>query len=160
MKNPQNTNKVAGLDVKVLPVGAAGEANEKDLPPVVPTVRAAEPHSDFNFGFAKNDSLATPSDAAQALKAVELPLLTDVRMRALDRTHDMVALHTLRLVESKADVLSVMLKPAVGMEVSLELRQHAGGVTAQATLLRGDHVFLNQHWPELQRRLEQRGITL
>ena len=49
-------------------------------------------------------------------------MLTDVRMRALDRTHDMVALHALRLVESKADVLSVMIKPAVGMELSLELR--------------------------------------
>jgi hypothetical protein len=33
-------------------------------------------------------------------------------------------------------------------------------VEAQATLTRGDHQFLNQHWPELQQRLELRGIKL
>jgi len=160
MKNPQNTNKVAGSEVKVLPVGGGGETKEKDLPTVVPTVRAAEPHSDFNLAYAKGDAADHLADAGQALKAVELPLLTDVRMRALDRAHDMVALHAMRLAESKSEVLSVMIRPAVGMELSLELRQHADGVTAQATLLRGDHDFLNQHWPELQHRLEQRGITL
>lgn len=81
-------------------------------------------------------------------------------MRALERAHDMVSLHSMRLVESKLDMLSVVIKPAVGMELALDLRQQAGSVEAQATLLRGDHQFLNQHWSELQQRLEQRGIKL
>jgi hypothetical protein len=81
-------------------------------------------------------------------------------MRAVERTHDMMALHSMRLVESKSDSLSVVIKPAVGTELSLELRQRDGGVEAQATLTRGDHQFLNQHWPELQQRLELRGIKL
>jgi hypothetical protein len=54
----------------------------------------------------------------------------------------------------------VVIKPSVGTELSLELRHRNGGVEAQATLTRGDHQFLNQHWPELQQRLEQRGIKL
>ena len=49
---------------------------------------------------------------------------------------------------------------AIGTELSLELRHHPDGVEAQATLTRGDHQFLSQHWPELQQRLEQRGIKL
>jgi len=53
-----------------------------------------------------------------------------------------------------------MIKPAVGTELSLELRQHANGVEARAALVRGDHEFLSQHWSELQQRLEQRGIKL
>jgi hypothetical protein len=81
-------------------------------------------------------------------------------MRALDRAHDMMTLHTMRLVESKSDMLSVIIKPAVGTELSLELRQHAGGVEVRATLTRGDHEFLSQHWPDLQQRLELRGIKL
>ena len=81
-------------------------------------------------------------------------------MRAVERTHDMMALHAMRLVESNSDSLSVVIKPAVGTELSLELRQRNGGVEAQATLTRGDHQFLSQHWPELQQRLEQRGIKL
>jgi hypothetical protein len=162
MKNPQNMNKVAGMDVKVLPVGENGEADQKNLPLplLVPTVRASDSHgSDLNFGYTNGDSPAA-AETASNLQAVDLPLLSDTRMRALDRANDMVALHSMRLIESKTDVLSVMIKPAVGTELSLELRQHANGVEARAALVRGDHEFLSQHWSELQQRLEQRGIKL
>jgi len=162
MKNPQNMNKVAGMDVKVLPVGENGEADQKKLPLplLVPTVRASDGHgSDLNFGYTNGDSPAA-AETASNLQAVDLPLLSDTRMRALDRANDMVALHSMRLIESKTDVLSVMIKPAVGTELSLELRQHANGVEARAALVRGDHEFLSQHWSELQQRLEQRGIKL
>jgi len=91
---------------------------------------------------------------------LDLPALADARCAAVDRTHDMMVLHSMRLVESKSDVLSVVIKPAVGMELSLELHQHADGVEAQATLLRGDHQFLSEHWEDLQQRLELRAFKL
>jgi hypothetical protein len=163
MKNPQNTNNVAGPEVKVLPVGANGEAGEKNLPPCAtgtPT-RAAESRSlDWSFGPTDSSNHAPAVGHAQLFNVVDLPSLAEARMRALDRTHDMMALHAMRLVESKSDALSVVIKPAVGTELSLELRQRAGGVEAQATLMRGDREFLSQHWAELQQRLEQRGIKL
>jgi hypothetical protein len=161
MKNPQNANKVAGPDVKVLPVGEGGAAVQQNLPTqlLVPTVRAAENQGgSYNLSLATGDAPA--ADTASVLKAADLPLLTDMRMRAMDRMHDMVSLHAMRLMESKSDTLSVMIKPTVGTELSLELRQRGEGVEAQATLVRGDHELLSQHWTELQQRLEQRGIKL
>lgn len=163
MKNPQKATKVAGPDVKVLPVGQDGDAVEKNLPTqlLVSPVRAAENRgSDQNFTFGDGSNHAAVTESAQTLNMVDLPSLADARMRALERTHDMLALHSMRLVESKSDVLSVVIKPAVGTELSLELHQHEGGVEAHATLTRGDHQFLSQHWPELQQRLELRGIKL
>ena len=157
MKNPQNTNKVAGADVKVLPVGENGESGEPNLPALA---RAAEARgTDLNF-LADGGAHAPATEHASAFSVVDLPSLAEARLRALDRTHDMMALHAMRLVESTSDALSVVIKPAVGTELSLELRQHGGSVEAQATLTRGDRDFLSQHWPELQQRLEQRGIKL
>jgi hypothetical protein len=46
------------------------------------------------------------------------------------------------------------------MQLSLELRQHGGVIDAQAVLQRGDFGPLSQHWPELQQRLEERGVRL
>ncbi len=163
MKNPQKANKVAGPDVKVLPVSETGVAREKNLPtPLLGTPgRAMENRgADLNFSFSSGSGNAPVADNAPVLNAVDLPSLADARMRAVERAHDMMALHSMRLLESKSDALSVVIKPAVGTELSLELRQRNGGVEAQATLTRGDHQFLSQHWPELQQRLEQRGIKL
>jgi hypothetical protein len=161
MKNPQKTNKVAGPDAKVLPVLPNPEPREKNLPAglqsAVARVADINPDSPFSFSNGANQS---PSEKIPTLNVIDLPSLTDLRMRAVERTHDMVALHSMRLVESKSDSLSVIIKPAIGMELSLELRQRGDGVSAQATVTSGDHQFLNQHWPELQQRLEQRGIKL
>jgi hypothetical protein len=163
MKNPQKMNKVAGLDVKVLPVGETDSASEKNLPlPLLTTpVRPADSGSpNLNFAFANGNGNAPVADTTPVLNVVDLPSLADARMRAVERTHDMMALHSMRLVESKLDSMSVVIKPAVGTELSLELRQRNGSVEAQATLTRGDHQFLSDHWSELQQRLEQRGVKL
>ena len=85
---------------------------------------------------------------------------TEARLNTVARAHDMVSLHALRLVESKADAMSVVLKPDGGTELSLELRQRNGVVEASAVLAAGDHQYLNQHWADLQARLELRGIKL
>jgi len=161
MKNSPNLNKVAGLDVKILPVGETEDAPENNLPPtllVTPVRTADNPGVDLNSTFSNGS--APVADNATVLNTVDLPSLADARLRALDRAHDMMSLHSMRLVESQGDALSVVIKPAVGTELSLELKQRAGGVEAHATLTRGDHQFLSQHWPELQQRLELRGIKL
>jgi hypothetical protein len=162
MKNTKNTNKVAGPDVKVLPIGGNGTGREKNLPSplLVAPVRTDNGGADLNFSFSSGNGQAAVVENAPVLNVLDLPSLADARMRAVERTHDMMALHAMRLVESKSDTLSVVLKPAVGTELSLELRQRNGGVEAQATLTRGDHRFLSQHWPELQQRMELRGIKL
>jgi hypothetical protein len=163
MKKADNTTKVAGLDVKVLPVAGQESPRGYDLPPhlaVVP-VRAAENLApEFKGNFTPEDGALPAAPGVAPFNAVEIPALAEARLKAVERTHDMVALHAMRLVESKSDILSVVIKPAVGTELTLELRQRAGGVEAHAVLSRGDFQFLNQHWPELQQRLEQRGIKL
>jgi hypothetical protein len=161
MKNSQKTNNVAGMDAKVLPVADNGEPDEKILPPSPSLVRVADNRgSDLHFAFPNGDDHAPAAESTPLVNAIDLPSLADARTRSLDRAHDMVALHAMRLVESNSDTLSVVIKPAVGTELSLELRLHPDGVEARARLTRGDHEFLSQHWPELQQRLEQRGIKL
>lgn len=163
MKNPQKTNKVAGPDVKVLPVDETGPAREKNLPPVLlaAPVRAADNRgTDLNFAFANGNNEAPVADKTPVLNVLDLPSLADARLRAVERAHDMMTLHAMRLVESKSDSLSVVIKPAVGTELSLELRLRDGGVEALAKVTRGDDQFLSQHWSELQQRLELRGIKL
>jgi len=163
MKNSQKTTKVAEQDVKVLPVREDANAPDKNLPArlMVSPVRAADnSRSDVDITFAHGHNHQAVAETKPTANFLNLPALTDTRMRALERTQDMVALHAMRLVESKSDTLSVVIKPAVGMEMSLELHVNSNGIQAHATLTQGDRAFLNQYWPELQERLEQRGVKL
>ena len=161
MKNPSETNKVAGPSVKLLPVDDQGAAVENNLPSsaLVAGTHSAELGTNLNLGFAGGNH-ASNEETTRVLNSLDLPSLADASLRALDRTHDMLALQTMRLVESKMDALSVVIKPAIGTEISLDLRQLGDGVEARATLVRGDHQFLSEHWSDLQERLEQRGIKL
>jgi hypothetical protein len=56
--------------------------------------------------------------------------------------------------------MQVVIKPDAGTQLSLELRQQGGNVEVQAVLHQGDFNHLNQQWPDLQQRLEERGIRL
>jgi hypothetical protein len=100
-----------------------------------------------------NDSPAPTVTAA----AANSPTL-DVRV--LERTHDIVALHAMRLNDTNSDSLHVMVKPGAGIQLSLELRQSARGIEVHASLHKGDFEQLKQHWPDLQQRLEARGVRL
>jgi hypothetical protein len=73
---------------------------------------------------------------------------------------EMVVQHAVRMNGSSGDSLQVVIKPGAGTQLSLELRRHGDGVEVQAVLQQGDFGHLNQNWPELQQRLEQRGIRL
>jgi hypothetical protein len=80
--------------------------------------------------------------------------------RVLERTHDIVALHAMRLSEYGSDSLHVVVKPGAGIQLSLELRQSARGIEVHASLHKGDFDQLSQHWPDLQQRLEARGVRM
>jgi hypothetical protein len=161
MKKTENGNKVAGLDEQVLPGGTNGTAREavtSSHPSVAQTRVVENKNSDFNLPLP---ALTAPvADRSSSTNVIALPSLADTRMRDVERTQDMVSLHALRMVETKADSVSVVIRPGAGTELSLELRHRNGVVEAAAVLQRGDFQLMNQHWPELQQKLEQRGIKL
>jgi len=162
MKNTGKMNEIAGLTEKVLPGNAGLAADENNLPrPAIPPLATASngPMAAYSDSAAHVQQSSSALGGASASSAIISPVV-DLRSRALERTHDMVALQATRLVESGSDTLHVVIKPGAGMQLSLELRQQGDGIEAQAVLQRGDFNHLNQHWPELQQRLEQRGIRL
>jgi hypothetical protein len=85
---------------------------------------------------------------------------TDSRVRVLERTHDIVALHAMRLSETGSDSLHVVVKPGDGIQLSLELRKSQDGIEVHASLHKGDFEHLRQYWPELQQRMESRGVRV
>jgi hypothetical protein len=161
MNKSDKTNKVAGLTgktEKVLPGDGDSAAPGNNLPVADPHAKISAPGESSLMvgGAAANGSdPAVASGAAATVSAV-----VDIHTRALERTHDMVALHALRLVDSKSDSLNVVIKPGAGLQLSLEMRQRGDGIDIHAVLQHGDFEHLNQHWPELQERLEQRGVRL
>ncbi len=78
----------------------------------------------------------------------------------IEKTYDMVATNALRLASSGNDSMTIVIKPAADIQISLQLRQDGGGIAAQASLQQGDYHHLSQNWPDLQERLEQRGIQM
>ena len=164
MKKTEKMNKVAGLTVKtekVLPVGTDSATPEHKLPVVeVDPVPRISPRNGPAM-VVVGPSVKGPEQAeAPTADGVSASAAVDLRSRALDRTHDVLALHAMRLVDSQLDSLRVVIKPGAGMELSLEMRQHGDAIDARVVLQRGDFSHLSQHWPELQQRLEQRGIRL
>jgi hypothetical protein len=101
-----------------------------------------------------NDSSAPTVTAAEAAPS------SPIDARILERTHDIVALHAMRINESPSGSLHVVVKPGDGIQLSLELRQSARGIEVSASLNKGDFDQLKQHWPELQQRLEARGVRV
>ncbi len=159
MKNAENTIKVAGPGEKVLPGNALVSARANSVS-VKGTSAGREGNAGSNNIIPLSAAAESHAGAASNTDTVAVSNLTDIRTRAVDRTQDMVALHAIRLVDSKSDSLSVVLKPGAGIQLSLQLTQGADGIQAQAVLQHGDFQDLNQRWPELQNRLEQRGIKL
>jgi hypothetical protein len=103
---------------------------------------------------SSNDS---PAPTVTAAAATTSPTLD---ARVLERTHDIVALHAMRLNDTNSNSLHVVVKPGAGIQLSLELRQSARGIEVHASLHKGDFEQLNQHWPDLQQRLEARGVRV
>ena len=97
---------------------------------------------------------------APTVTAVAPASSSGIDSRVLESTHDIVALHAMRLNETGSDSLRVVVKPGDGIQLSLELRQSARGIEVSAELHKGDFQQLNQHWSDLQQRLEARGVRV
>ena len=163
MKNGQQMNEVAGSGEKVLPGGAVLAAPEKNLPvrsPVVAPVPARVEQGDAIYTSSASTVTASVSEAASHGDVVSVSAAVETRPQVVERTHEMVAVQAVRLQETGSDMLRVVIKPDAGTQLSLELRQRGDGVEAQVTLQHGDFSQLNQHWTDLQQRLELRGVKL
>lgn len=158
MKNPEKTSNVAEAAEQELP-GKSGVAARKEISPSATLIKALPDHQEAANALSSSDPHPSSVTASTGVPILSLPV-TDLRVSALERTHDMVALHALRLSNSSTDSLHVVIKPGAGVQLSLELRQKGDGIEVQAQLHRGDMEFFRQHWTELQDRLEPRGVRL
>ncbi len=164
MKKSDKVEVIAGSTGQKLPGGGptrtagALASGRLDLPPLL----AEKYLPDFSGTYVGTTAGNNFNDAtaASALSVAVPPTLSEARLQMVERTHELMSAHALRLVESKSDSMSVVLRPGAGTELSLELRQRDGVVEAQAFLSAGDHQWLNQHWTDLQARLELRGVKL
>ncbi len=161
MKKADKMLKSAGLTEQKLPeeqlaADGAEIAGQQPLPSVTP------PHGIRGEPAFQTSSLVTNSDASNgsASAVTSSSGADEARVRSLERTHDLVALHAIRLSNSGTDSLRVVVEPGSGTRLLLELRQSPNGIEAQALLHRGDFEFMNQHWTQLQQRLESRGVHL
>jgi hypothetical protein len=163
MENNEKLNKVAGLTgvtEKVLPDDADLTVSGNNLPVTDGSSARVSLHHESEAVILGLSTRGTESVTASVSDSIPVSSVVDLRARAIERTHDMIALQGLRLVDAKLDSLQVVIKPGAGMQLSLELRQHGGVIDAQAVLQRGDFGPLSQHWPELQQRLGQHGVHL
>ena len=153
MKSAEKTNKTASpagnfLPGSVVPVGPGNNLPSRaDQITTTGMVNASAQNGPATVTATATDSAVSPS-------------VTNLASQSMERTHDMVTMHALRLGNMSADSLQVVIKPVAGTQLSLELRQRGNGVEAQAVLQQGDFNHLNQRWSDLQQRLEQRGIRL
>jgi len=155
MNDADKANKFAGPEQNLPGVTARERMPVAEKPLSVSAADATNTTYATHTTHAERASVSSPVD-----NLISVSAQTELRTRALDRTHDIVALHGMRLKDSNADSLNVVIKPGAGIQLSLQLIQSADGIQAQATLNKGDFNQLNQHWPELQQRLEERGIRL
>jgi hypothetical protein len=151
MNSGGKPNKTADLTGKFLPGSVTVFARGNDLP--IKTDQMTATAAALGVSTQGNPTTATVSAADSVERFAG-------NAQALERTHDLVAAHALRVNDVGSDSLQVVIKPGAGTQLSLELRQRGGGVEVQAALQQGDFKNLSQHWPELQQRLEQRGIRL
>jgi len=103
-----------------------------------------------------------PADAARIISpgAGNLTHVPTAVPQYLERTRELVSLQVMRLQESGAEEMRVVIQPHSGLQLTLHLQQRGGGVEMQAVLDRGNFGWLNRHWPELQQQLELRGVRV
>jgi hypothetical protein len=161
MKKAEKTQKVAGLTEQDLPGNTA--TGSEELPEgqklsVKAAAHGEKPESTtIELPTRISTSVESPAPTVTAAAPAPAPA---VDSRVLERTHDIVALHAMRLTDTGADSLRVVVKPGGGIQLSLELRQSARGIEVSAELHKGDFQHLNQHWSDLQQRLEARGVRV
>ena len=157
MKESEKTNNIAGQTEKVLP-GNGMIGARASVPPYISSA-----HSEQLTTISVTDSSQVAGNnvaSTMSLDSVAGSPTPDVRTRLLERTQEMVTVNATRLSDSGNNSMQVVIKPDAGTQLSLELRQQGGSVQVHAVLQQGNFGHLNQQWPDLQQRLEQRGIKL
>ncbi|MFO1486966.1 MAG: hypothetical protein U1F65_00670 [Verrucomicrobiota bacterium] len=162
MKHAETSAKVAGTPAPNAPdvtaVTSASQVVARSKPAVkTPARETSDQPSSVSAASALHAAPATETSSANLISASSQ---TEMRLRALDRTHDILALHGVQLKQSGTDSLHVVIKPGAGLQLSLQMKQTSDGIEAQALVQQGDFHDLNRHWTELQQRLEERGIRL
>ena len=161
MKMALKKTKYSSVEQK-LPGSAAVATGEK-LP--VPQLRIlAREHAGDRSELVLPGSVAilAGDNAAKPFvpEIMDLPRITPNSPPYVQRTQEMISLQVMRLHETGADVMRVVIKPDAGLQLSLQLQQRDGGVEVQAVLERGNFGLLNRHWPDLQQQLESRGVRV
>ena len=164
MKKAEKTTKVAGQAEQDLP-GDTSIVGD-DSPTTAKS--SANPSSQGNEKLDASgiDSMLVTKVVTSAesvtptVTSTSISPTTNADTRALEQMHDIVALHAMRLRESGSDSLHIVVKPSAGIQLSLELKQNNGGIEVQASLHKGDFEHLSQHWPDLQQRMEARGVRV
>lgn len=163
MKHADTTAQNAGTPEQTLPgvtvIASAAQAAAHPKPVAKAVARAESSDSPIVANVSGADRSPSTSETSSSSQ-ISASSQTEMRARALDRTHDIVALQGLRMKETNAGSLHVVIKPGAGLQLSLQLKQTGDSIEAQAILQQGDFKQLNQHWAELQQRLEERGIKL
>ena len=156
MKQAEKTNKIAGQMEKVLPGNAVSASRENPASGISLNPQSFMATASVGSPTASNvDGISSaPADSVAASAVV------DARINSLERTQNLVLVSAVRLSDSGNNSMQVVIKPDAGTQLSLELRQQGGNVEVQAALQQGDFNHLNQQWPDLQQRLEERGIRL
>jgi hypothetical protein len=148
MKKADNMHETADLPEQNLPVGSASAAKSS---------RSESLDTAAAIGGAVGREPASPGIASESVSATT----TDPSIiRSIERAHDLMSLHALRLRDCGADSLHVVIKPGSGLRLSLNLQMRGGSVAIQARLNHGDFDFLSRHWNELQQQFAARGIRL
>jgi len=161
MKKAEKMQKVAGSAEQDLPGNTASGSEE--LPKGQKVAEKVASHG----GKAESAAIELPTRISTSVESPSSTITsaapaasTGVDSRVLERTHDIVALHAMRITDTGAETLHVVVKPGAGIQLSLELRQSARGIEVSASLHKGDYDQLSQHWPDLQQRLEARGVRV
>jgi len=162
MKKAEKTPKVAGSAEQDLPGITAIGSEEMPKGQKLSAKEAIHDSEKLETAVVEMPlRVLTPSESPAPTVTAAAPATSPtLDPRILERTHDIVALHAMRVGEYTADSLHVVVKPGAGIQLSLELRQSARGIEVRASLHKGDFEQLNQHWPDLQQRLEARGVRL
>jgi hypothetical protein len=163
MKMAEETTKNADLKQQKLPGNEVTASEGQDLTPAAKPQAKSPAHGSSSEAATASVVSANLAHASATVTgaSTNAPQQTDNRQLSLDRIHDLAAVHAIRVRQSGADSLRIVIQPGNGIQLSLELRAgDNGSIQAQALLNRGDYQFLSSHWADLQQRLEPQGIHL
>jgi len=161
MKKAEKTQKVAGSAEQDLPGSTSTGSEELPHGQKLSAKAAVQGEKPDSTAIELPTRISTSVDSTTPTVTAAAPApIPGIDSRVLERTHDIVALHAMRLNDTGSDSLRVVVKPGAGIQLSLELRQSARGIEVSAELHKGDFQHLNQHWSDLQQRLEARGVRV